>query len=117
MIDDDGSNVEDLIGFLLAQADRSTDLHREVYETFEDSGLADAMSEYGPKLSRFPPELTLPAYDLEFESEETLTSVLKGTRDDPWNVREAPQFPGSGRSYSHASAYQCNEIATKQGAS
>ena len=69
------------MGFLIAQADRVTALHREVYETFEDAGLAAILDEFGPRLTHLPAELTIPAYDLEFSSREDLTSTLESTRD------------------------------------
>ncbi|SJM94626.1 hypothetical protein [Crenothrix polyspora] len=40
----------ELMGFLLAQVDRSTALHREVYETFEDCGLTAILDEFGRDL-------------------------------------------------------------------
>ncbi len=82
---DDVSPRAELMGFLIAQADRVTALHREVYETFEDSGLTEILSEYGSKLTHLPAELTIPAYDLEFSSREDLISTLKLARDQSWS--------------------------------
>jgi hypothetical protein len=82
----------ELINSLIVQADRSTSLHREVYETLEDSGLTEVIEEYGPTLSRLPAELTIPAYDLEFETSEELTSSLESTWDQPWTRKRHRAF-------------------------
>jgi hypothetical protein len=79
------SSLSDLIGYLAAQTDQAIDLHREVYDTVEDSGLAEIMSEYGPKLAELPTELTLPADDLKFEERNVLTSALENSRKRPWS--------------------------------
>jgi hypothetical protein len=81
---DDLTPRDELMEFLTAQADRSTSLHREVYETLEDSGLTEILDEYGPTLARLPPDLVIPAYDLEFESREELKSAFEGTREERW---------------------------------
>lgn len=86
LYDYDESALTDLMGFLVARTDQAIGLHREVYDTFEDSGLAELMSEYGPKLAELPAELTLPADDLRFENRETLTSVLENSRERPWST-------------------------------
>ena len=72
---------DELMGFMIAQADRSTALHRDVYETFEDAGLTTILDEFGQKLIHLPAELTLPAYDLEFSSREDLTSAIESARE------------------------------------
>ena len=82
----DKSSLSDLIGFLVAQTDQAIDLQREVYDTVADSGLAEIISEYGPKLAKLPTELTLPADDLRFEEREVLTSALENSRDRPWSA-------------------------------
>jgi hypothetical protein len=74
--------------FMIAQADRSTALHREVYETLEESGLTAILEEFGPKLARLPPELTIPAYDLEFESRKELISSIESTREEHWSGKK-----------------------------
>lgn len=79
------SSLSDLIGYLAAQTDQAIDFHREVYDTVEDSGLAEVMSEYGPKLAELPTELTLPADDLKFEERNVLTSALEKSRKRPWS--------------------------------
>ena len=79
---------DELIGFLLAQADQSTALHKDVYETFEDSGITSILDEFGPKLTHLPAELTLPAYDLEFSSREDLESTLKSAQEHHWTVKK-----------------------------
>lgn len=78
----------ELMGFLIAQADRTTALHREVYETFEDAGLITILDEFGSRLAHLPAELTIPAYDLEFSSKEELTTTLESTREEPWTARK-----------------------------
>jgi hypothetical protein len=75
---------DELVEYLNAQADRSTGLHRQVYEALDDSGLTEIVGEYGPTLARLPAELVIPAHDLEFESSEELKSTLERTRDDRW---------------------------------
>jgi len=83
----DSTPRDELIGFLTAQADRATALHRDVYETFEEAGLAAILDEFGPRLTRLPAEITIPAYDLEFSSKEDLTSTLVLTRDQRWTEK------------------------------
>jgi len=83
----DKSSLSDLIGFLAAQTDRAIDLHREVYDTVKDSGLAEIISEHGPKLAELPTELTLPADDLKFEERKTLQSALENSRERPWSAK------------------------------
>jgi hypothetical protein len=78
----------DLINFMLAQGDRSADLHREVFETLNESGLTKVLDEHGPELARLPPEFTIPAYDLDFVSRKELTSALKATRKERWTARK-----------------------------
>jgi hypothetical protein len=84
--------LNEWINSLIVQADRSTPMHREVYETLEDSGLTEVIGEYGPKLAQLPAELTIPAYDLEFETREELTSSLESTRDQPWTRERHREF-------------------------
>lgn len=79
---------DELMDFLSAQADRSTSLHREVYETLEDSGLTEILDEYGPTLARLPPDLVIPAYDLEFESREELTATFERTQEEQWTSQK-----------------------------
>src|SRR5262249_17248991 len=57
---------------------------REVYDTIDERGLTEILNEYGPRLARLPPDLTIPAYDLEFESREDLTSALQDARESAW---------------------------------
>lgn len=79
---------DELMGFLIAQADRATVLHREVYETLEDSGLTSILDEFGPRLTHLPSELTIPAYDLEFFSMHELTSTLESVRKKRWTGKK-----------------------------
>lgn len=84
MADDRLLSRNEVLAFLIAQADQSTTLHREVYDTFEGSGLTDVLDDFGPRLASLPSELTIPAYDLEFQSSEDLASSLEATRDQRW---------------------------------
>jgi hypothetical protein len=68
--------------------DRSADLHREVFESFEESGLAEIVSDYGVQLAQIPPEFTIPAYDLEFQDEGELISSLESSRERGWSASE-----------------------------
>lgn len=81
----DRSDRAELMAYLAAQADRSTALHRNVYETLDSSGVTPILAEFGPQLAKLPPELTIPAYDLEFESRRDLAGSVEATRDLPWS--------------------------------
>jgi len=83
-----GSGREELLGYLAAQVDRTAALHRDVYESFEESGLADVVGVFGPRLANIPPKFTIPAYDLEFQDEKELTASLESSRENHWTASE-----------------------------
>lgn len=89
---DFGYAEDELVNFFIAQVDRSTAMHAEVYEMFEDCGLSDVLDEFGGELSVFPAELVIPAHDLEFEAKDELVSAFESTKDENWTSTKHRNF-------------------------
>lgn len=83
---------------------RAMQAHQDVYHTFRDSGIGELLEEFGPFLAHLPPDATLPHYDLQFETHDTLVSDLEAAREKPWTnqrhqalLKEAHDVVGTAR--------------------